>query len=534
MTNTALGYDADHYVPRLDLADDPFGADFDSDYFYGGAICRQQLEQLIHYGRFSDQVVLLLGASGTGTSALLDQVLPEIQPLMDWCVIEGDVDTSPDLLMASLCDQLSIEQCSPMTPDLFLSQLKMMTHIEDTIEPIFVAVDQAHFVDVEAFQLLNELVDGASGALHLLLVGEYQVEQLTQLAQFDREKIKVLELDALNEEEVGEYVLGLLRSVGYAGKLPLSTDQLAILFEKSKGNMADINVLIPALLDATPTKNAGQFLSGIPIVHVAAIVLVALVLFTFWAVQSDNGDDNMLAASGQKQRSIPITLLESSEKSAEKSAAESTNEPVESSAISGIIIRGKNTAKPVSASMQDTLQVAQKTAETGRSRALLEELKKDAPVIVEQQEISSQSTVAKSSINPLSKVDALVSQQSDPALSKSAQSSSEQSNSNQQNIPVREQRLLSFAKTAYVLQLMGSVEEQRTRNFVKQYVGRLPVTYFEARLKDKPWFVAVTGPFSSRAEALARVKALPQTLQKQKPWARSIEGVQRDIRNNRF
>ena len=99
-------------------------------------------------------------------------------------------------------------------------------------------------------------------------------------------------------------------------------------------------------------------------------------------------------------------------------------------------------------------------------------------------------------------------------------------------IPVREQRLLAYPETNYVLQLIGSVDEVRAREFVKRYINRMPVTYFETRLKGKPWFVVVTGPYNEKPAALAGIKVLPQELQKQRPWARSIAGVQKDIREN--
>ena len=58
----------------------------------------------------------------------------------------------------------------------------------------------------------------------------------------------------------------------------------------------------------------------------------------------------------------------------------------------------------------------------------------------------------------------------------------------------------------------------------------MTIDYFETRLKNKPWFVAVTGPFGSRQLALEAIKSLPSGLKKQKPWARSVSGVQSDIR----
>jgi DamX protein len=101
------------------------------------------------------------------------------------------------------------------------------------------------------------------------------------------------------------------------------------------------------------------------------------------------------------------------------------------------------------------------------------------------------------------------------------------------DISPREQRILNLPVTAYMLQLMGAVDESRTRGLVKKYIGRLPVTYFETRRKDKPWFVAVAGPYDTKEAALTAIKVLPPPLQKERPWARSVASLQQEIRDNR-
>lgn len=86
---------------------------------------------------------------------------------------------------------------------------------------------------------------------------------------------------------------------------------------------------------------------------------------------------------------------------------------------------------------------------------------------------------------------------------------------------------------AFLLQLMGSIHEDRARAMVKTYVGRLPITYFESRRKGKPWFVVVTGPYQNAQAAHEGVKGLPKKLQHEQPWVRRVSGVKREILANR-
>ena len=89
---------------------------------------------------------------------------------------------------------------------------------------------------------------------------------------------------------------------------------------------------------------------------------------------------------------------------------------------------------------------------------------------------------------------------------------------------------MELAGSDYMLQLMGAIDKQRTEGIVKRYAGRLPVTYFETRHQNKPWYVAIAGPYDNKTEAMAQIMQLPVELQKLQPWARSVASIQKDIR----
>ena len=155
MTEDTTGYDADHYVQRLDLGEDPFVAEFESEYFYDGGMRRETLNQLVHYCRFGDQVVMLVGASGSGTSLLLDQAMSVMEDVMDCCYIDGEQQSQPDSLLQALDAQLQLALPFPIQLADFFSALKIATVIDGEIEPVLIAVDQAHFVSYESFQRLR-------------------------------------------------------------------------------------------------------------------------------------------------------------------------------------------------------------------------------------------------------------------------------------------------------------------------------------------------------------------------------------------
>jgi septal ring-binding cell division protein DamX/type II secretory pathway predicted ATPase ExeA len=565
MTKTAANYDAENYVQRLDLGDDPFAADFHVDYFYTGAMRRQLLDQLIHFSRFSDQTVVLVGASGSGTSTLLDQASALIEDVMDSCFINGEELVSPEQLLSSLNEQLNLQLPTPIKPSEFIAALQATSIVDGEPEWLLIEVDQAHYLSLESFELLRDLA-ALNHIVRLLIVGEYQVEPLLRLAAFDQEQIKLLELDPLTVSETGDYLLGLLQSVGYAGELPFNSDQLCVLHQQSGGNVTEINQLTPALLTAKSSQSPSQFKMGIPLGHLAAITIIGIALLLSWWYQgNDIGDSRQqitintpqnIATTGApslellaEQRQGGIVRTESSQvktdlvepqikahngsKSSQLSiSGEKRIQVDESESVLGVNTTPGSEASSTKLVVNDA---ESKMPNSPVKPGLIAPIKSEALLKTEQGSIKP-SVLAKSADLNMALIEQK-NERSTGAVSESAVLpvvvNSVSAKPKVKAIPAREQRLLKYAASDYVLQLMGSVDEARTRSFVKQYVGRLPVSYFETRRKEKPWFVAITGPYDNRAAALSGVKVLPTALQKQRPWARSIAGIQKDIRANR-
>ncbi len=533
MTETA-SYDATHYVQRLDLGEDPFAVDFESDYFYTGAMRRQLLDQLVHFSRFGHQTVLLVGATGSGTSTLLDHAYEVIEDAMDCCFINAEETTSPEQLLESLNEQLNFQLPSPVRAADFFAALQSGLIIDGEPEPIMLAVDQAHYLSLEAYCLLHEITDLGDGNICLLIAGEYQVEQMAKLASFNDAEIKLLELEPLSEAETSDYILGLLRSVGYAGDLPLSNDQLVVLHERSGGNLLEINQLVPSLLHVKAAANASTSRFGIPIAHVAAISILAAAVIVSWLyLGSDETPDEVAEpARIDKAVELPSIALVKEEPVAPKAELAPLPEKTKAEASNTLAVSESEMAEVNTGAIDRTIPQSKPEVEAAKPKPVvpkepeLAKPIKEAPIDV----------VAKASIEPKpAPVSAPAAEPKpkkvEPKLTLPAAKPAPVAA--KPSIPIREQRLLAYPESNYVLQLIGSVEEARAREFVKRYINRMPVTYFETRLKGKPWFVVLTGPYEDKSAALAGVKVLPQELQKQRPWARSAASVQKDIRSNR-
>lgn len=534
---------ADAYMQRLGLDDDPFI--IETDFFYGGGMRRQILEQVIHFSRFSEQLVLLTGSTGSGTSRILDELFVQLQQTMDCCDINGSESPAPAQILDELNQQLQFQLPWPVSVANFLLALEHNREMTEDEEPLLIAIDQAHFLSVESLEMLSELFEDAAGTVRLLLVGEYQLEQLVGLAGFSPEVLKNIELEPLNEAEAGEYILGLLTSVGYIGEQPLSPDQLAVLQEQSGGNIAEINRLAPLLLSEQPQQSTGGLRARLPLVHFLTIAVLALVLVSIY-FYSGSGDE--LAGSDIGSGSVSIGADEAKVLNGEVGSNKGDEQ-------SGRVTKEFEVSFPSVEDVSDSAgQINRQDAVIGDDEGSALPVKLASPVvdqIVEEvspalieapkESLKDSSGVAKPDLKaeavevqnaPLINQSVVIESASvvAPSVAKASDSIQVKVIEKSTIVP-REQRLLDMTATDYMLQLMGGLDEQRVRDFVKKYINQLPLTYFETRLNGKPWFVVVTGSYRDKNTALAAIESLPVDLQRQKPWARSVSSIQADIKN---
>ncbi|MGY8870201.1 MAG: AAA family ATPase [Pseudomonadales bacterium] len=134
--------------------------------------------------------------------------------------------------------------------------------------------------------------------------------------------------------------------------------------------------------------------------------------------------------------------------------------------------------------------------------------------------ISEKGTVAPTSAKPKSVVSEVISSEKVKKVVSKAKS----------NKWLKEEQLLSWPSTGYTLQVLGARSQSSVVQFMEALDSRDRLYYFTTVFKKAPWHVVVYGQYANRTAANRAVSTLPQELKKLKPWARSIKGVQQDIK----
>ena len=75
---------------------------------------------------------------------------------------------------------------------------------------------------------------------------------------------------------------------------------------------------------------------------------------------------------------------------------------------------------------------------------------------------------------------------------------------------------------SFVVQLFGSRDRAATSRFIRDHGIGEKAAVVEIKLKGAPWYVVVTGLYTTRSAATAAIRAMPSALAKQQPWPRAV------------
>ena len=81
------------------------------------------------------------------------------------------------------------------------------------------------------------------------------------------------------------------------------------------------------------------------------------------------------------------------------------------------------------------------------------------------------------------------------------------------------------ADSYFSIQLLGVGEEKAAIKFINRWEHDVvfPLGYLRTTLKDRPWYVVLSGRFATRTSAKQHINELPLELRQSKPWVRFTE-----------
>ncbi|MCO7224473.1 SPOR domain-containing protein [Pleionea sp. CnH1-48] len=482
-------------------------------------------ERLEHYSVYSDRIIALKGAPGTGRSTLLSLLIEAIEPPIAVAKL-----TAEDHFQQTFADQLSLNEM-----DTEQDYGDFLASIPESKE-VLLLIDEADYLPDELLFALDEKVK--SDTFHCVVVVNEHMDKDSWYLQHHEQVLELL-VPTISDDEA----VGLI-----AHKMQLSDSQLLLIVDEKKvdnivrqcnGNIgllteaaeelsAQLNRQQATASKAEPTAN---LIRGAGFVAIA--VLLALVLIFQDSV-------NQLFKAEEAKPVVDTPVIEDKASEPEEVVAlatDSETSDVEKESLAATSWRDQSVADQETKTAADeaTTQARDNTGNANVvQNAIVDEPSQPSEQTVPQDSTATQPTEqlpSKPSSMPPPKqrlvppiddpvVDSLP-VQTKPAESKPATGYS---------LTAMEKELLTVGDAGALIQVAGFSELKNVETFLQAHQNQGNLQFYRTLRNNKLWFVVVVGPYSSMDEARNQRGQLVAALQKSKPWVKSMQQVKSEIR----
>ncbi len=476
------------YVNKLSLKYDPFASVEKSRTFFTGAERQVLLQRLLEQAHYGAPLSVVCGILGSGKSTLAREFRNSFSDEALCVPVHATLFMNRHQFLDALLEQLPIGASSPEPKEIVEDLVRFAEKLYLEAKTLVIIVDDAHELASEVLEIVDSLTNKASeGAVHVLMLGELQLSNMLQSSLGNnvignRLSGRMLEeeIEPLGNDDALEYIRLKLADAGFIDEIPLDGAAIGEIVNEANGIPGTINVLVTDALNnkldtaRVPVEHKSIAEIGAPYWATAAVLVFALLLaLVFIPAESPESADVASTSFESNRTQIPVAL--------------GTAVNTETSADSA----------PVAVLTESSLQELER--ENARQPVTNVDLvsTSDSPSADEEAiEIEA----------PPVEVESSVSMQSELASD-------------------FEQQLLAYAPENFTLQIMGSRSEDAVQRFIDSELSAFNRGYFEARHEGEPWFVVVSGQYTSRTAANRALADLPANIRRLNPWIRNVGDV---------
>lgn len=440
-----------------------------------------RLELLQRLSLYSELVILLSADRGMGKTLLAQALLATRETPDKSLMIDADIALSYRVILDKITEALEVDNASDDIETLENSVIAQCLQLfNESQGSMLIILDQATQLDDEVLEDLNNLALLAPNALHLMLIATPELEEtLSQLSE-PKAPVHVVEIEALSDDETTTVLLQSFPDKEW------SEEEIEYILHNSEGNPGKTIYIAQELFSGNKTLSANATTSSkFPIVHVVALVIVAIILVGFYFYQSfSQGSVAELSEKESKSdvQKPAVEINKTDNQAANKS--ETALEEVE--VISPVAVT------PVSEAGKDSGNAKVITEEVGDEKVDFN-FSNNAPV---EQGKSEPLSTSEKTIEPKATTEKI---KADIQLD-----DKQATNGN------------------FVIQLFGSYDQKNAKAFVKTYTSaEISLRLYQTVNNGQPWYVVATEPYADREIAKSQIPKLSSKLRQLKPWARS-------------
>lgn len=549
--------DIPHYY-KLDR--DPFLNEGVEGLFFPGGQRAELLEDLSHHARYNNSLLAVCGEMGVGKTTILDALFDTVADDTDIAAIVANPMMDDSQFASAVMEVLGEANADS---DALTSLAAFLSNTNECDRLLLVLVDDAHNLPLETVSVLAQFQLDYKESFHLVFFTERSGSWLDHLV--DKVTLQTWQLQPYNYEQMLAYIAYRMETAGWQGKLPFSEQQLNTIFKQSGGVPSLVNQLsTDTLYELMQAAQRRPMASRLPLIIGAAIGLSLLMLAIIWS-----DDDPSASAKLSDQQSVAGVVLREANNDKEKNlknkkivslALPLSSDKKDSSNKKASINNEESSSKKENSQDKDSTQ---KKA-TSYENTIIKEVKVSNPNKQRQteQNKNKNTILVKNTSMQQKSAEATVEEKNISALngdknssSKAAENSLNQQAEKPAKIVVKEpakavqpvskapkiakikpshyskseQKLLASPGDHYVLQLVGMSDRKRLDDYIRRLPKNIEPQTYRRTLNGKTLYMVVTGEFASSVDAQKGIKRLPVQLQKQKPWAKRLSSVHKEI-----
>lgn len=290
----ALDSLAPAYMARLSLHSAPFADGAQGRFMYLDPDRAQRLSLIQHLTQYSELLLLVKGAAGSGKTCLLDYYTAQAEEQWRVCRIQADAMMDADRLLGAIAEGFGLDKHSGDARDLVYRYSADQHHAGRI--PVLL-IDDAHELPADAFEAIflladAETADGA-GLLRMLLFCEPQIDALLDAPALQPFKARIthtLDMPLLDDEQTAAYLRQRLSAAGYHGPALFTDREVRRIHKHAQGLPGRVNEAAHQwLLQGGAGTGAGvrlpAFLAQVKRRHIMLGGAALIIVLAVWVLQ---------------------------------------------------------------------------------------------------------------------------------------------------------------------------------------------------------------------------------------------------------